>query len=108
MVGSHSEGSCPSPGLLWLSEGVTVLGAGGATRAGTADCLAGDQPGAGSSVQGLRQTSANGHAAPSSALPSPVLPGKSGKGALCPAVSCTFLLVRLCERSLPYVRLLCL
>lgn len=104
MVGSHSVVSCPSPELLWLSEGVTVRGAGSATRAGTADCLAGGQPGAGSSVQGLRQTGTNGHAAPSSPLPSPVLPGKSGKGPLCPARFCWFD----CVRALPCVRLLCL
>ncbi|XP_037979547.1 E3 ubiquitin-protein ligase NEDD4-like isoform X5 [Motacilla alba alba] len=55
-------------------------------RGGIADSLAGGQPGAGSSVLGLRQISTNGHATPSSAFPSPVLPGKSGKGASCLAL----------------------
>lgn len=63
-----------------------MLCAGSATCGGIADSLPGGQPGAGSSVQGLRQISTNGHATPSSAFPSPVLPGKPGKGALCPAV----------------------
>lgn len=78
--------ACPSPELFWLSESVTVLRAGSAMRGGVADSLTGGQPGAGSSVQGLRQISANRHATPSSTFPSSVLPGKSGKGALCPAV----------------------
>lgn len=77
--------ACPLE-LFWLPEGVTVLRAGSATRGGIADSLAGGQPGAGSSVQGLRQISTNGHATPSSAFSSPVLPGKSGKGAFCLAL----------------------
>lgn len=83
MVGARSSVSC-LPVLLLSSSGsqsVTVLCAGSATRGGIADSLAGSQPGAGSSVQGLGQISANRHATPSSAFPSPVLPGKSGKGA---------------------------